>query len=105
MLKEVFTRIANKGIQIAVTDRFKDQLIEEGYDPTYGARPLRRAVMRMLEDSLAEQILSGKILPGDTAVIDINRAGKVNVMIGDIANEPSSETEEQIKMLNNIVAL
>lgn len=105
MLKEVFTRIANKGIQIAVTDRFKDQLIEEGYDPTYGARPLRRAVMRMLEDSLAEQILSGKILPGDTAVIDINRAGKVNVMIGDIVNEPSSETEEQIKMLNNIVAL
>jgi ATP-dependent Clp protease ATP-binding subunit ClpC len=46
-----------KGIQLEVTDRFKTRLIDEGYNPTYGARPLRRAVMRLLEDSLAEEVL------------------------------------------------
>jgi len=44
-----------------VTERFKDRLVEEGYNPSYGARPLRRAIMRLLEDSLAEEILSGRI--------------------------------------------
>ena len=53
MLKEVFERISTKGIQLEVTDRFKTRLIDEGYNPSYGARPLRRAVMRLLEDSLA----------------------------------------------------
>merc|ERR1712072_1673045 len=52
MLKEVFERISMKGIQLEVTDRFKTRLIDEGFNPTYGARPLRRAVMRLLEDSL-----------------------------------------------------
>ena len=60
MLKEVFERISMKGIQLEVTDRFKIRLIDEGYNPTYGARPLRRAVMRLLEDSLAEEVLSEK---------------------------------------------
>jgi len=53
-----------------VTERFKDRLVEEGYNPSYGARPLRRAIMRLLEDSLAEEILSGRIKEGDTAVVD-----------------------------------
>ena len=71
MLKEVFERISMKGIQLEVTDRFKIRLIDEGYNPTYGARPLRRAVMRLLEDSLAEEVLSEKIKAGDTAVVDV----------------------------------
>jgi ATP-dependent Clp protease ATP-binding subunit ClpC len=50
MLKEVFERISIKGIQLEVTDRFKTRLIDEGYNPSYGARPLRRAVMRLLEE-------------------------------------------------------
>jgi len=45
--------------------------VEEGYNPSYGARPLRRAIMRLLEDSLAEEILSGRI-KGDTAVVDVD---------------------------------
>jgi ATP-dependent Clp protease ATP-binding subunit ClpC len=43
MLKEVFGRLTEKGIVLEVTDRFKDRLITEGYSPSYGARPLRRA--------------------------------------------------------------
>ena len=83
MLKEVFERISLKGIQLEVTDRFKTRLIDEGYNPTYGARPLRRAVMRLLEDSLAEEVLSEKIKAGDTAVVDVGDDNKVKVLLGE----------------------
>jgi ATP-dependent Clp protease ATP-binding subunit ClpC len=83
MLKEVFERISLKGIQLEVTDRFKTRLIDEGYNPTYGARPLRRAVMRLLEDSLAEEVLSEKIKAGDTAVVDVGEDNKVKVLLGE----------------------
>jgi ATP-dependent Clp protease ATP-binding subunit ClpC len=83
MLKEVFERIAEKGIQLAVTDKFKTRLIDEGFDPAYGARPLRRAVMRLLEDNLAEEVLSEKIKAGDSAVVDVSENGKVIVLLGD----------------------
>jgi ATP-dependent Clp protease ATP-binding subunit ClpC len=83
MLKEVFERISMKGIQLEVTDRFKTRLIDEGYNPSYGARPLRRAVMRLLEDSLAEEVLSEKIKAGDTAVVDVGDDNKVKVLLGE----------------------
>ncbi|BAB74698.1 endopeptidase Clp ATP-binding chain [Nostoc sp. PCC 7120 = FACHB-418] len=79
MLKEVFGRLTEKGITLEVSDRFKGRLIEEGYSPSYGARPLRRAIMRLLEDSLAEEILSGRIKDGDVALIDIDENGNVQV--------------------------
>jgi len=72
MLKEVFGRMAEQGITLQVTEAFKDRLVEEGYSPAYGARPLRRAIMRLLEDSLAEEILSGRIREGDTATVDVD---------------------------------
>ncbi len=79
MLKEVFGRLTEKGITLEVSDRFKDRLITEGYSPSYGARPLRRAIMRLLEDSLAEEILSGRIKDGDIAFVDVDETGTVNV--------------------------
>ena len=81
MLREVFSRISEKGIKLSVTDAFKERLVEEGYNPSYGARPLRRAVMRLLEDSLAEEVLSGRIKDGDTALVDIDENKKVTVKI------------------------
>jgi ATP-dependent Clp protease ATP-binding subunit ClpC len=72
MLKEVFSRMLDKGIDLSVTEAFKERLVEEGYNPSYGARPLRRAVMRLLEDSLAEEFLSGRIGDGDAALVDVN---------------------------------
>jgi ATP-dependent Clp protease ATP-binding subunit ClpC len=77
LLKEVFRRLTEQDITLNVTERFKDRLVEEGYNPSYGARPLRRAIMRLLEDSLAEEILSGRIKGGDTALVDVNEEGKV----------------------------
>lgn len=51
-------------------ERFKDRLVDEGYNPSYGARPLRRAIMRLLEDSMAERMLAGDIKEGDSVIID-----------------------------------
>jgi ATP-dependent Clp protease ATP-binding subunit ClpC len=83
MLKEVFSRLTEKGITLQVTDRFKERLIEEGYNPAYGARPLRRAIMRLLEDVLAEEILSGRVKEGETAIVDIGEEGQVLVRPGE----------------------
>ena len=79
MLKEVFGRMGEKGITLTVSDAFKERLVEEGYNPSYGARPLRRAVMRLLEDSLAEEVLTGRIKDGDHAEVDIDENKKVVV--------------------------
>ncbi len=80
LLKEVFVRLTEQGITLEVTERFKERLVEEGYNPSYGARPLRRAIMRLLEDSLAEEILGGKIKEGDTATVDVDAEGQVKVV-------------------------
>ncbi len=88
MLQEVFARLQDKGIKLSVTDAFKERLVEEGYNPSYGARPLRRAVMRLLEDSLAEEVLSGRIKDGDKALVDIDDNKKVTI---NISSEESSQ--------------
>jgi ATP-dependent Clp protease ATP-binding subunit ClpC len=67
-----------------VSDRFKDHLIEAGYSPEFGARPLRRAITRLLEDCLAEEILSGRVKVGDAIVVDIDAAGQVQVLHSDL---------------------
>ena len=79
MLREVSKRLTEKGITLEVTDRFKELVAQEGYSPSYGARPLRRAIMRLLEDSLAEAMLSGEVTEGDTAIVDVDDDGQVRV--------------------------
>jgi len=88
MLQEVFVRLQDKGIKLNVTDAFKERLVEEGYNPSYGARPLRRAVMRLLEDSLAEEVRSGRIKDGDNALVDIDDNNKITI---NISSEESSQ--------------
>jgi ATP-dependent Clp protease ATP-binding subunit ClpC len=82
MLKEVFDRLKVKGIDLQVTERFRDRVVDEGYNPSYGARPLRRAIMRLLEDSLAEKMLAGEVKEGDSAIVDVDSEGKVVVLNG-----------------------
>ena len=79
MLREVSKRLTEKGITLEVTNRFKELVAQEGYSPSYGARPLRRAIMRLLEDSLAEAMLSGQVTEGDTAIVDVDDDGQVRV--------------------------
>ncbi|MDJ0743687.1 MAG: ATP-dependent Clp protease ATP-binding subunit [Xenococcaceae cyanobacterium MO_167.B27] len=68
-----------RDIEIEVTKAFTEKVITEGFDPSYGARPLRRAIMRLLEDSLAEAILSGQINDGDRTSVDVNEFGEVTI--------------------------
>ena len=65
-IKKVAARIKNKEITIILDEKAKNLLIEKGYDPQYGARPMRRAVERYLEDPMAEEILRGNLKSGDT---------------------------------------
>jgi len=62
--------------------------VEEGYNPSYGARPLRRAVMRLLEDSLAEEFLAGRLKEGEAAVVDVNDDKQVVISPGTAITEP-----------------
>ena len=88
MLREVFARMQEKGIGLSVTDAFKERLVEEGYNPSYGARPLRRAVMRLLEDSLAEEFLSGRLKEGDSALVDVNDDKQVVIRHDSVLTAP-----------------
>ena len=81
LLHEVLARVAERRITLEVTDLFKERLVEAGYDPEMGARPLRRAITRLLEDCLAEEILTGRIKTGDAVIVDVNGAGQTQVLI------------------------
>jgi ATP-dependent Clp protease ATP-binding subunit ClpC len=69
-LKNVFARILALGYNVELTEKAKDFLAEKGYDPSYGARPLNRAIQKYLEDPVAEEILKGELQAGDTLVGD-----------------------------------
>ena len=73
MLGETASRLAhNRSIPLYVTKAAVDSLVAVGFNPAYGARPLRRAIMSMVEDPLSEALLSGKLQSGDTAVISVD---------------------------------
>jgi ATP-dependent Clp protease ATP-binding subunit ClpB len=74
-LARLTQRLAEQELALELTAAAKSALAEEGWDPEYGARPLKRAIQRRLENKLAEMILAGKLLPGDTAVFDFGENG------------------------------
>jgi ATP-dependent Clp protease ATP-binding subunit ClpB len=65
-------RLADRGIAIELTDAAKEQLAEAGWDPTYGARPLKRAIQRLVENPLALRLLEGEFADGDTVRVDVH---------------------------------
>ncbi len=71
MIAQTQQRLAVQSIELQVTDAARSLLVEHGYDPAYGARPLRRTVQRMLEDLLAESILQNTLTQGDTVAVDV----------------------------------
>ncbi|NQT47621.1 MAG: ATP-dependent Clp protease ATP-binding subunit [Chloroflexi bacterium] len=66
MLRPVRSQLIERGMGLVVTEEAKDLLVEKGYDETFGARPLRRAIQTMIEDQLSESLLRGEFQPGDT---------------------------------------
>ena len=75
MLTSVKKQIGQKGMSLEVTDAVLDKLAADGYDPQYGARPLRRAVQRLIEDPLAEEVLLGRFSAGDAIRAEIDTEG------------------------------
>jgi ATP-dependent Clp protease ATP-binding subunit ClpC len=65
MLTRVRTQLTEQQVELIVPDSAKDFLVEKGYDPQYGARPLRRTIQNLVEDPLAEGLLQGRFRPGD----------------------------------------
>jgi len=78
--RKTFKRCQEKGVTLSLTDRFKKKVVDEGFNPIYGARPLRRAVMRLLEDSLAESFLNQTPLENECVICDLDKEGKVVVL-------------------------
>ena len=101
MLKDLFKRLAEKDLSVEVSDEVKDHLAENGYSEAYGARPLRRLIQRKMEDSLAEEILSGKYGPGD--VIQVTMVdGKITF---DKAKKKSSKKEKEPEVVEETSSL
>jgi len=71
MLENLASRLKQNGISIEVSDNAKTFIAKKGFDPVYGARPLRRAIQNMIEDKIAEEILDGSIKPGQTVLVDV----------------------------------
>ena len=69
-LVQVSKLLEGKHVTLKMTPAARELLLREGYDPAYGARPLRRAIQRMIQDPLALEILDGKVLPGDELIVD-----------------------------------
>jgi ATP-dependent Clp protease ATP-binding subunit ClpC len=92
------------GLQMQLTDEAKELLVEQGYDPTMGARPLRRAIQRLIEDPLSDEILSGRLKEGTMVIVD--RDGDdvklipkeppepVGAVAAPQTDEPTSEPED-----------
>ncbi len=68
-------RLEERKIHVELTDAAKEQLVREGYDPTYGARPLKRTIQRRVLDPLALRVLEGEFREGDTVVVDAGGDG------------------------------
>ena len=76
ILQEVRSRLLALGIGLEISDSMKNLISQQGYDRSYGARPLRRAVTQLVEDVISEAILSGQFKPGDTILMDTDATGK-----------------------------
>ena len=89
-LEDLRRLLAERKISIELTDAAKDLLFTEGYDPTFGARPLKRAIQKLIQDPLALKILDGEILHGDHVVADADkRTGKLKFEVSRRVGEPA----------------
>ncbi|MDG1572637.1 ATP-dependent Clp protease ATP-binding subunit [Robiginitalea sp. M366] len=72
-LAKLYSRIADIGYDLVLTDKAKDYIADKGFDKQYGARPLKRAIQKYIEDALAEEIVNAKLNEGDSITMDLNK--------------------------------
>jgi len=87
-LEDLRRLLAERKISLELTDAAKDLLFTEGFDPSFGARPLKRAIQKLIQDPLALKILDGEVLHGDHVVVDAD-AGKIKFTVSERVREPA----------------
>ncbi len=99
-LKSLFVRIEALGYHIKLTDAAKEFVAEKGFDSNFGARPLKRAIQKYLEDPIAEEILKGEVAEGNVLEVDYDKDKSeivVNVQAGDNGSSKPSDLAEEKK--------
>jgi ATP-dependent Clp protease ATP-binding subunit ClpC len=90
LLDRLVRRLHAQGIELTFTDEAVQLLAREGFDPEYGARPLRRTIQRLVENELSRMVLDGRITPGDLVTVDV-RDGALDFEVE--AREPAETPE------------
>lgn len=96
MIGRLDERMAEKDMSLKITDAAKKLLSEKGYDPVLGARPLRRAIQRDIEDALSEKILYGDVKPGETVTVDAKGEGLLGEFIFTGESKSDDKVEEPV---------
>ena len=87
-LEDLRRLLADRKISIELSDAAKELLFTQGYDPNFGARPLKRAIQRLVQDPLAMKILDGEVLHGDHVIVDADiKAGKMTFTVSKRVGE------------------
>jgi ATP-dependent Clp protease ATP-binding subunit ClpC len=76
-MKEIGERLADVGLQVELTDKAREWVAKEGYDPAFGARPMKRVLQKSVESPLSIRLLKGEFVAGDTVIVDVNEEGEV----------------------------
>ena len=93
-------RLSDLGYTLTLSDAAKDFIAGKGYDPQYGARPLKRAIQKYLEDELAELILSTALLPGNEVIVDYDKeADKITTTVVTLDALPGDTSDGDTKAL------
>jgi len=101
MINDLVKRSEEQGLRLDITNRVKLKLVEEGYNPAYGARPLRRAVMRLIEDKIASKFLEESPEGKVNIFIDLDEAGEVEVTLLPLQTSPTTSDNDSLPLLTD----
>ncbi|MEM7162722.1 MAG: ATP-dependent Clp protease ATP-binding subunit [Bacteroidota bacterium] len=93
-LAKLYGRVEGLGYKIKLTDDAKDYIADKGYDEKFGARPLKRAIQKYLEDPLAEQIINAKLNEGDSLVVGLDKENKISIKVSKSRKKKKEEEKE-----------
>jgi ATP-dependent Clp protease ATP-binding subunit ClpB len=94
-LEDLRRLLADRKISLELTAKAKELIFTEGYDPNYGARPLKRAIQRLVQDPLALKILDGEVLHGDHVVVDADKKEhKLTFKVAKRVGEPAAAAKK-----------
>ena len=94
-VRDLMKRIAAQGVTLELTKQAREFLAERGYDPAYGARPLRRAIQKYLEDPIAEELLKGKYPEGSVIGVKVNKKAEELRFTAAVAEKGDGDVEEE----------